>query len=243
MSRANTAGRLERLEIIKARLQSDAPTTIGDIAQEIGVSVRTLARDIHLLREQGLPIEADPGRGGGIRLVSTWGVGKVNFNYAEAVDLLVSLAVAEKANSPFFLAHLQSVRNKLLASFPPRLRAKTRGLKARILVSDRASLNVLPSFKAPKTSIVEQVHEAFMLRKALRISYRAMNGKKSNRVIEPQFLLWSMPIWYILAFDRLKSSPRTFRCDRIERASILDEQFAGLPISNFQETLEGIDIA
>lgn len=55
-------GRFQRLEFITARLKSDEPLSIGDIASEVGVSVRTLTRDIQILREQGLPVEADRGR-------------------------------------------------------------------------------------------------------------------------------------------------------------------------------------
>jgi predicted DNA-binding transcriptional regulator YafY len=93
--RSSTTSRIDRLKIITARLKSDEPTTIGEIAKEIGVSVQTLSRDIQVLKNQGLPIDTDIGRGGGVRLDRHWGIGRVNLNYAEAVDLLISLAVAE----------------------------------------------------------------------------------------------------------------------------------------------------
>ena len=65
MPRSSTISRIQRLEIITARLKSEQPTTIGEIAKEVGVSVRTLSRDIEVLREQGLPIDTEIGRGGG----------------------------------------------------------------------------------------------------------------------------------------------------------------------------------
>lgn len=64
---------------------------IGALADEFGVSRRTLTRDIALLRDRGLPVDADRGRGGGVRVASTWGVGRLTLDYREAVDLLVSL--------------------------------------------------------------------------------------------------------------------------------------------------------
>lgn len=241
MKRASTLGRLERLEFITARLQSGMPTKVGDIADEVGVSMRTLSRDIQILRDQGLPIEADAGRGGGIRLTSNWGVGRVNFNFAEAVDLLVSLAVAEQMKSPFFMAHLNSARSKLVASFPPSLKSKTRGLKARILISERASLGVLSDFNAPKQKTVEQIHQAFVMRNMLRLVYQDINGATTKRTIEPHYLLLSMPVWYIIAFDHLRNDARTLRCDRITDLRIVDTEFKVQPISRFDSALEGID--
>ena len=107
MKRASTADRLKRLENVVAQLKDDEFSTIGEIAEDLGVSIRTVSRDIQVLKSQGLPIESDRGRGGGVRLNRHWGIGRVNLTYSEAVDLLVSLAVAEQMKSPLFMAHLR----------------------------------------------------------------------------------------------------------------------------------------
>jgi len=60
--------RVIRLDALKALLADSDATTAGDLASELGVSVRTVQRDLASLRELGMPIEADRGRGGGIRL-------------------------------------------------------------------------------------------------------------------------------------------------------------------------------
>ncbi len=76
MKRASTTSRLQRLELLKSRLKSGDPMTVASLADELGVSVRTLNRDIDILREQGVPIEADRGRGGGIRMHWEWNIGR-----------------------------------------------------------------------------------------------------------------------------------------------------------------------
>jgi len=91
MPRAATLPRLERLDLLASRLKSGEPITVAEIADEFGVSTRTLFRDVDILRQRGLPIEADRGRGGGIRLHRHWGVGRLALSYREAVELLVSL--------------------------------------------------------------------------------------------------------------------------------------------------------
>ena len=70
MTRSTTLTRLERLDLLATRLKSDEPLILSDIASELDVSTRTLNRDIAILRERGLPIESDRGRGGGVRLNS-----------------------------------------------------------------------------------------------------------------------------------------------------------------------------
>ncbi|MDH3325516.1 MAG: WYL domain-containing protein, partial [Gammaproteobacteria bacterium] len=231
MTPFNTISRIERLEFITARLKSDGASTIGGIAKEIGVSVRTLNRDIQLLKDQGLPIETDIGRGGGVRLDRHWGVGRINLNYSEAVDLLISLAVAEQMNSPLFMAHLTSVRHKLMASFSPSMKNKISGLKARILIGGAASQFVLSEFTTPNRRTVENIHQAFLMLRQIGIIYCDENGIKTKRVIEPHFLLLNYPIWYILAWDHLRSDVRTFRCDRVEKIQNLDDDFKLFPIA------------
>ena len=241
MTRSSTVQRLGRLESLKALVMSGEPTTVGEIAAELGVSVRTISRDVSLLRDQGLPIEADRGRGGGVRLHRNWGVGRIKLAYAEAVDLLVSLAVAEQMGSPLFMAHLGRVRRKLMASFSPAMSHKVRGLKARILVGLAASPETLSGFSAPSRGIVERLHQAFLAQDRIAIGYRTEDGRRSARAIQPHYLLLSAPVWYVLAWDELRDDVRTFRCDRITSIRLLEDGFRLLPVERFEGAYEGSD--
>ena len=119
MPRTSAAERLRRIELIAVQLKQDIHCTVKDLARQHGVSARTITRDLLFMREQGMQIDADRGRGGGVRLDRNWGVGRLNLSYADAVDLLISIAVAEQMQSPIFLANLGSVRRQLVASFSP----------------------------------------------------------------------------------------------------------------------------
>lgn len=242
MRRASTIDRLQRLELLTARVKSGEPTTVRDLADELGVSLRTVSRDIDVLRQRGLPIDADRGRGGGVRLQRDWGVGRINLNYAEAVDLLVSLAIAEQTNSPLLMANLGSIRRKLIASFSSTMSAKVSGLKARIRIGKPVSGHLLSAHSCPHPQVIEQLHQAFLAMYPLAISYRAEDGAITRRTIQPHFLLLCSPIWYVLAWDELRSDVRTFRCDRITAAEMLSERsFQPLPMRSFEAALAGID--
>lgn len=231
------------MEMLAVQLKQDAHCTVSDLAQQHGVSSRTIARDLALMRDQGMQIDADRGRGGGVRLDRNWGVGRMNLSYAEAIDLLISIAVAEQMNSPMFLANLGSVRRQLVASFSPDKRNKVNRLKSRILIGVTASTYVQASAGAPPKRVVQALHQAFVDQKVLEIKYQREDGVMSKRRIEPQYLLLKYPIWYVVAIDHLRKEPRTFRCDRMLEASMDEMRFKLLPREEFQASLAGSDLS
>jgi len=230
------------MELLAVQLKQDSHCTVQDLAREHGVSTRTIARDLAVMRGQGMQIDADRGRGGGVRLDRNWGVGRVNLAYGEAVDLLISIAVAEQMNSPMFLASLGSVRRQLVASFSPQKRASVERLKSRILIGVTASTFVQAGVGAPPKRVVQALHQGFVDQEVLEIRYRREDGATSARLIEPHYLLLKYPVWYVVAFDRLRDAPRVFRCDRMLAAAKTGTQFRLLPKDAFQTSLVEDDL-
>lgn len=228
---------MRRLELLAVRLKDGTPCTIEDLAREHRVSRRTIARDLALMRDQGLPVDADRGRGGGVRLDRHWGIGRINLSYAEAVDLLISIAVAEQMQSPMFLANLGSVRRQLEASFSAEKRDQIYKIKSRILVGATASHFVQAGAHSPPDRVVQTVHQSFVAREQIDICYRSEAGTLTDRRIEPHYLLLKYPIWYVIAFDHLRESQRSFRCDRIQSAQRTSTSFHLLPKTAFQSCL------
>jgi len=240
--RSNSSNRLQRLERLTAQLKAEPFCIIKDLAKQLGVSERTLARDLALLREQGLPVEADRGRGGGVRLDRRWGVGRLNLAYAEAVDLLIGIEVAQKMGSPIFLASLESVRRQLIASFSADKRERVEALKSRILVGVTASTFVQVSASPPPDLVIKALHQAFMDKERLEIRYQREDLEMSERQIEPHYLLLKYPVWYVIAFDHFRGEPRTFRCDRIQAASLTGTRFRLRPLDEFKHIWNGEDL-
>lgn len=243
MARTNAQGRLKRIDLLAAQLKQDAHCTVKDLALQHGVSARTIARDLSLMRDMGMQIDADRGRGGGVRLDRNWGVGRLNLAYSEAVDLLISIAVAEQMNSPLFLASLGAVRRQLVASFSPEKRSKVNSLKSRILIGITASTYVQAGASAPPKRVVQALHQAFVDREILEIQYQREDGELSKRQIAPHYLLLKYPVWYVVAIDGLRNGPRTFRCDRITAASKTGVHFSLLPKERFQPSLADDDLS
>ncbi len=240
-SRASTGDRLSRLDLLASRLKADEPMTVAALAAEFGISSRTLARDIAILRDRGLPVEADRGRGGGIRLHRTWGIGRLTLSYREAVDLLVSLAIAEQLRSPWLIANLDPIRRKLTASFSPALRDQIGALKSRILIGWSASGAVVESFGPPDATATAALFRAFLELRVLSMRYTDVQGQVTDRRVEPQFLLLNYPAWYVIGWDPGRGAVRSFRCDRIAGAQIAEASFRPRPRESFAEALAGTE--
>jgi predicted DNA-binding transcriptional regulator YafY len=130
-----------------------------------------------------------------------------------------------------------------VASFSPEKRNKVNRLKSRILIGVTASTYVQASASAPPKRVVQAVHQAFIDQKVLDLRYQREDGVISDRQIEPQYLLLKYPIWYVVAIDHLKNEPRTFRCDRMLAALIIEKRFKLRPKEEFQPSLVGGDLS
>ena len=239
MGRGSSIDKLERLDQLIGKLKAGEALTAGTLAKEFGVSLRTMMRDLKTLRDKGYPIDADKGRGGGVRLYPRWGIGRLSMNYREVIDLLLALNVLEKLNSQLFLSNLESVKNKLYATFPDSQRPQIRKIRNRILIGELALTTVIQGYST--TVNIQQndsILESFFDQKCLDIRYKREDGTISERLIEIHFLFLNWPVWYLICFDHLRNEPRTFRIDRIQVATITGEKFQAKMISFFSPELE-----
>lgn len=214
-----------RMDRLLGILKSEDHSTTAGIAKKLRVSHRTLMRDIEELRVSGIPIEAERGRGGGIRLNSQWGLGRLQLNHKESLDLILSLAVMEKFKSPMLLTHVRSLRDKVFQSFPDEHRKKLQLIRKRVLITDVAPTELLRTPGEIPINIRNALQEAFFEMKVVKIFYQDEKKRLTERNVEAHYLLLSWPFWYIIAWDHLRNDLRSFRLDRIKKAQAQDEPF------------------
>jgi predicted DNA-binding transcriptional regulator YafY len=224
MARTSTQTQLQRLKRLEGILRSGQLQTAHEYAQELGVSLRTVNRDLALLREDGLAVQGERGRGGGIQLSGSAGRAFM-LSQDEAIDLLLSLAIAEKTGSPLLLKRLRSIRHKATLAFPPAHAGRIRLLRRRILIGSPASARIVADYRIAQTADAEHVSRAFFEMRRLRITYGDEVRRVTTREIEPQFLHLNLPAWYLLAWDHLRGDVRSFRLDRIRSAEVLGASF------------------
>src|SRR5262245_2888668 len=225
MTTRTAASRVGRLEELKGLLRSRDHSTAADLAAELGISRRTLHRDLAVLRGSGIPVEADRGRGGGLRLHPRWALGRVHLSASEAIDLLLSIAVAERLNSPVLLRQLAGIRRKIVAAFAESDQVRIRSLRRRILIGPPAADDVATSYRKAPRRAQAALADAFLNARCVEIQYVDRKGAMTSRQVEPQFLYLTLPVWYLLAWDRLRGAVRHFRIDRIRSLTPLPSTF------------------
>ncbi|SHK18699.1 Predicted DNA-binding transcriptional regulator YafY, contains an HTH and WYL domains [Pseudonocardia thermophila] len=229
--------RAARLMTLLFTLQRLRSATAGELARELGVSERTVYRDIAALTEAGVPVWTEPGRGGGIRLVDGWRTRLDGMTAQEAAALFAvgaTQALAELGMS----SALAAAQAKLLATLPPELRDHAR------TVAERFHLDAPGWFHGPRAApALSTVAEAVWEQQRLRIEYRRGSGPDGDAVverrIEPLGLVVKAGTWYVVARSVGRGDPArapilTYRVDRIIAAEGTGEAF---------DRPEGFDLA
>lgn len=190
------------------------PVSGSDLAQAMGVSIRTLYRDIASLRSLGADVEGEPGIGFVLR--SGFVLPPVMFS-AEEVDALVLGArwVAGRADKSLAEA-ARNAMARLIAVMPNEL--VDRVAAQHLLVGPGAQ-------DLHETIDVPAVRRAIHREQKLRIHYSDSAANASQRVIWPFLLSYFDGGRLISAWCELRSDIRHFRTDRIARLEELGERY------------------
>ncbi|WP_067816240.1 helix-turn-helix transcriptional regulator [Nocardia inohanensis] len=204
---SDTPARLLRLLSL---LQTPREWPGSELADRLGVSDRTVRRDIDRLRELGYPVAATMGTTGGYRLVAGAAMPPLLVDDEEAVAIAVGLRAA--AGSAVTGIEEASVRalTKLEQVLPAKLRRRVRVLNI---------ATVTPSANAEPVDpeVLTALAAAITNRERVRFAYRSGTGEETRRNIEPVGLVPSHRRWYLVGFDIDRADWRTFRVDRVER--------------------------
>ena len=234
---ASRRTRADRLDLL-ARVLRDRPgVTAGELARELGLSVRSVFRDLDTLRERGYPVEGARGRGGGLRLQGNWGLGRVLLSRDEALCTLLGLAIAERLGLPMFAPELGRARRKIADAFPASERRRIAPLRERIFIGPAASPAVRRSYLEPAPAPMRQLQVAFVEERIVRAEYAKEGGQPSLRRLEPHALVINFPAWYLMAYDHLRAEPRTFRIDRFVTVELEADNFRPRPRQLVQDLL------
>ncbi|WP_395573953.1 helix-turn-helix transcriptional regulator [Streptomyces sp. BK79] len=209
-----------RLLTLLSLLQTPREWPGGELAERLGVSRRTVRRDIDRLRELGYPVQATLGADGGYRLVAGKAMPPLVLDDEEAVAIAVGLrAGAGHAVEGVDEASVRALA-KLEQVLPSRLRHRVATLQA---ATTPLTSGDGPSI-APETLTVMASTVAGQER--LRFAYRAGDGTESRRLTEPYRLVSTGRRWYLVAYDLDRDDWRTFRVDRVSDPFATGARFA-----------------
>ncbi|MFE4174570.1 helix-turn-helix transcriptional regulator [Streptomyces sp. NPDC056909] len=198
-----------RLLSLLSLLQTPREWPGSELAERLGVSPRTIRRDIDRLRDLGYPVEATKGAIGGYRLVAGTAMPPLLLDDEEAVAIAVGLrAGAGHAIEGVDEASVRALA-KLEQVLPSRLRHRVSTLQAATIPVTRGDGATID----PRTLTV--MAGAVTGGERLRFGYRSGDGTETKRQVEPYRLVSTGWRWYLVAYDLAREDWRTFRVDRI----------------------------
>jgi predicted DNA-binding transcriptional regulator YafY len=200
-----TSGRLLKLlSLLQAR--QDWPG--AELADRLGVSGRTIRRDVERLRELGYPVDSLTGPAGGYRLRAGTAMPPLLLDDEEAIAIAVGLRTAARASVTGIEETAVRALVKLEQVLPTHLRRRVRAL---------GSATISPPVGGPTVDPQHLTVIAAACRDSerLRFAYRSRDGTDSRREVEPHALVNLGRRWYLVAWDRRREDWRSFRVDRL----------------------------
>jgi predicted DNA-binding transcriptional regulator YafY len=206
-----TSARLLRLLSL---FQSRPGWTAPELADRLGVTERTVRRDVTRLRDLGYPVEARAGPHGGYQLGRGGALPPLLLDDDEAVAVAVGLRAAADGSVAGLDDATVSALAKLDQVLPARLAARVRavhGATAELRGRDPDPLDA---------DLLVTLAQACRAGDRLRLVYTDRQGRVSERRADPYRLVRYGPRWYLVARDVDRADWRTFRLDRVTTAVV-----------------------
>jgi predicted DNA-binding transcriptional regulator YafY len=210
-------------EIVRC-LRRKGTTTIAELAEEIGTSRRTVLRDLTALRDEGLVIHSESGRGGGLQLDPRSVQATVRLSVAEVFALVISVSSVYAIGGVPFAGLADQALAKIEKSLPSDKLHDLRRLLDCLYIGALAPQVDLSSMKSVEPSLLPEFEIAFLKQHPMTFHYEDAKGNLSKRYVEPQAMLILPPLWYLVAWDPSRQDFRHFRMDRISRPHLIESE-------------------
>lgn len=197
-----------RLLDLLNRLHERRFWTGGELADALGVTTRSVRRDIDRLRELGYPVHATSGVGGGYALGAGADLPPLPLDDDEAVAVAVGLRAAATG----VVAGLEQASLRALAKLE---RVLPRRLRSQVSALNAVSVQMMDGVARVDAEVLTSLAGGCRDEHLVTFDYLDRAGTRSARTVEPYKLVHSSARWYLLAFDRDRQDWRTFRVDRV----------------------------
>ena len=208
--------RASRLVNLLLLLQTRGGMTAAELSRELEVSVRTIHRDVDALSASGVPIYAERGPLGGVRLVDGYRTRLTGMTADEAEAVFLSGLPGPAAELGLGTV-VAAARLKVLAALPTELRARASRLV------ERFHLDAAGWFRTGEaTPCLPDLAEAVWESRRIIVTYER-DDTSVERTLEPLGLVLKAGTWYIVAGS--EGQIRTYRASRVTATKRVDERF------------------
>ncbi|MDF3300248.1 helix-turn-helix transcriptional regulator [Streptomyces tropicalis] len=214
--------RAARLLSLILLLQNRGRLTAGELADELGVSVRTVYRDVESLSGAGIPVYGDAGHGGGYQLLGGYRTRLTGLHADEAESLF--LAGLPGAAADLGLGEvLAAAQLKLAAALPGPLRDRAGRIR------ERFHLDALGWYREQDSpAALAPLADAVWNQRRIRVRYRRWAAPQEvDRELDPYGLVLKAGVWYLVA--AADGAVRTYRVSSVLRLEVGEDGFERPP--------------
>jgi predicted DNA-binding transcriptional regulator YafY len=201
----------QRLILLMMKINARKTFTIGELAMELGVSERTISRDLLDLGELGVPLYSIQGRGGGFKILKERLLPPIAFTESEAISLFFAAQSLKYYGSLPFGDGTESAMDKFYHYLPSDVKDRIDRLKNKVAIWS-------PN-REMSAACLQVLLQAIMIRSTVTIEYGSSNTLET-RDIQPLGLYSDRGYWYCPAFCFNRKDYRLFRADRIFSAQL-----------------------
>jgi predicted DNA-binding transcriptional regulator YafY len=210
-----------RLLTLILLLQRQPNQKAADLADSLGVSVRTLHRYIELLDEMGIPVYTERGPCGGFSLVRGYKMPPLVFTAEEATAVSLGTGLVEEMWGDLYREAAHAALAKLENLLPEQHREEVKWARRTLVTAGVAN----PGLDA-QAATLETLRRAIKQSHRVNMVYQSFSSPSpSPRKLEPYVIVFQRGWWYVVGYCHSRQEVRTFRVDRILELSILDETF------------------
>jgi predicted DNA-binding transcriptional regulator YafY len=214
----NTATRLITLIFL---LQNQPNRKASELAEKLGVSLRTVHRYFGMLDEMGIPVYAERGPYGGFSLVRGYKIPPLIFSLEEAVAVYLGTSLVGEMWGQLYRDAAQGAMAKLENILPNEQRGEIEWARRSLIATglNRVESSVL-------FPMLDDLRKATHEHRQISAVYQgAADRKGMKRKIDPYALVFRAGLWYLVGYCHLRTAPRTFRVDRIQELTLLAQSF------------------
>lgn len=207
-----------RMKLILMLQESKKRLTVDELAEEFGVSRRTIFRDFNVLSEINVPVTWDQYSGYGV--MEGYKIPPLMFNSQELATIMVGLNFVKSQVDKKLVEDARGVELKIKNTVPQELKEFMGSLDNRTVVDPFLHFGS----EKKEGGNWYLLSSAISQKKQLSFIYESRSdGKKTDRTIDPYLLVFYRDHWNVIGYSHKRSAIRNFVLDRMEKVQILDK--------------------
>jgi predicted DNA-binding transcriptional regulator YafY len=208
----------ERWPALLLQLDPNTWKRAEDLAQALGVSERTVYRDVQALMEAGVPLQGVPGKG--YRVPEEYLLDPVTLTTDEAIMLVLGSAYAAQNFDGRYRAAARSAQRKLEGVLPREARERAFALQGSVHLVPPSAFGT-----SAEDGRLQRVRQALVEERALEVDLDRGSSSDTTWALNPYGLVRKGATWYVVGHAPTRDRVLHLRLNELGSLTLTDETF------------------